>query len=98
MRRRKLSGWNISLGVRLVGYFTELAVYPFGQWSRCLLFVAGKNSMSSAWHLMLGPIHVHGYYLGPKLVEIDFDVSHDPFWGTAISPPPGYRVILGRIG
>lgn len=95
MRRRKVSGWNVSIGVRLLGYYVELSFYPLGTLRRLMLITAGKNSMTKGWHMMAGPFHAHGYYLGWQLIELQANISHDPFWGSAISVPPGHRLILG---
>jgi hypothetical protein len=94
--RRKASGWHLSIGVRLSGYYTQLSFYPLGAWSRLLLITAGEYTMTPGWHLMVGPFHAHGYYLGWKLIELEIDVSHDPFWGGAIRVPAGHNVIFGK--
>lgn len=95
-RTRKLSGWHVSIGVRLFGYFVALSFYPIGAWARLLLIVSGRPSMTPGWHLMAGPFHAHGYYLGWKLIEVDLDVSHDPFWGRAVRAPAGHITLIGK--
>ena len=96
--RRKLGGWHISLGARLFGYYAQLAFYPLGAWRRLWLVAPPQNSMTTAWHLMVGPFHAHGYYLGWKLIELEIDVAHDPFWGSTLKAPAHYRVLIGSPG
>ena len=98
-RRRNPGGWHLALGCRVLGYYAQVSFYPLGSWRRLLLCVGPSLGRpgSTAWHLFAGPVHAHGYYLGPKLLELEVDVAHDPFWGTAVRPPPGDRVVFGRI-
>jgi len=91
--KRRLSGWHVSVGVRLLGYYVALAFYPLGVLRRFLLIAAGQNSMAP---VMVGPFHAHGYYLGWKLLESELDLSHDPFRGGAIKLPAGHKVLMGK--
>lgn len=96
--KRKLSNYGFEISVRLCGYYVAVRLFPLGTWLRALCIVGdGKNSVhSGSWHLMLGPVHAHGYYLGWHLFEFGVDISYDPFWGDAVSAPPGTKKLFGR--
>ena len=91
---KKLGGWNVNISLRILGYFIKLSFYPLGSWKRLYFAIASKESLTRSWHLFIGPFHLHGFYLGKQLIEIGFDIDHDPFWGTAISAPPTYKVLF----
>ena len=84
----------ISITVEIFRRHACVVFYPF----RWKLRFFGTHGTYGGWHIVAGPFHIWG--MGGRTNEfasIGLNFGRDPFWGSAMSMPPGSVSLFGKV-